>query len=334
VSTDLMIPDYTTEIERAADPAAYVIAACERAKTWLAHALEHGGIDQIVEMKSQAEAIRVYTMSKQLGQDAQLSAAEIVRRAERGIGLAIRKGQAEGTMARPGMVPPSTQKPFERVRRGVREIVSPPRRPHVRDANLRSPREFLASGSESAQTYAVTDGVSDEEFEAAIGQARREGNMSRANVIRRVTQRRHQESPADVEPGSEAPDTPDPGDRATGAGFRRREIVREMATAGYTSQQIGNRLGRSDEWVRLTARQMSVEIQADVAMGRGTRKSIDSNRIVSETAIALEGLVMAVNQVRLDDLDPAQMHHWATSITASTRTLNRLARQIKERTTQ
>ena len=56
----------------------------------------HGDIDQIAELKSQAEAIRVYTMSKQLGKDAELSATEIVRRAERGIGLAIRRGQEDG----------------------------------------------------------------------------------------------------------------------------------------------------------------------------------------------------------------------------------------------
>jgi hypothetical protein len=53
-------------------------------------------IEQIVELKSQAEAIRVYTVQKQLGHDAELAAAEVVHRAERCIGLAIRKGQAEG----------------------------------------------------------------------------------------------------------------------------------------------------------------------------------------------------------------------------------------------
>jgi hypothetical protein len=66
-------------IEQAADPASYVVLACERAKTWLTQALEHGDIEQIVELKSQAEAIRVYTAQKQIGKDAELAAAEIVR---------------------------------------------------------------------------------------------------------------------------------------------------------------------------------------------------------------------------------------------------------------
>ena len=89
-------------VERSADPAGFVVQACERAKAWLQEALEHGEIEQIAEIKSQAEAVRVYTAQKQLGKDAQLAAAEIVRRAERGIGVAIRRGQQNGQIARRG----------------------------------------------------------------------------------------------------------------------------------------------------------------------------------------------------------------------------------------
>ena len=76
--------------------------ACQRAKAWLREALEHGEIEQIAEIRSQAEAIRVYTTQKQLGTDAQLAAAEIVRRAERGIGVTIRRGQQDGEIAKRG----------------------------------------------------------------------------------------------------------------------------------------------------------------------------------------------------------------------------------------
>ena len=73
-------------IERSADPAEFVVQACQRARAWLREALEHGEVEQIAEIKSQAEAIRVYTAQKQLGTDAQLAAAEIVRRASGGSG--------------------------------------------------------------------------------------------------------------------------------------------------------------------------------------------------------------------------------------------------------
>jgi hypothetical protein len=84
MAADLVLAVDPGVVERAADPAAFVVAACERAKAWLEEALEHGEIEQIAEIKSQAEAVRVYTAQKQLGRDAQLAAAEIVRRAERG----------------------------------------------------------------------------------------------------------------------------------------------------------------------------------------------------------------------------------------------------------
>jgi hypothetical protein len=83
-------------LDQYGDPGEFVILACERAKEWLAKAVESGDIEQIVELKSQAEAIRVYTAQKQLGKDAELSAQEIVRRAERGLGLAVRKGPGRG----------------------------------------------------------------------------------------------------------------------------------------------------------------------------------------------------------------------------------------------
>jgi hypothetical protein len=134
--------------ERSADPAGFVVAACERAKAWLDEALEHGGIEQIVEVKSQAEAVRVYTAQKQLGKDAQLAAAEIVRRAERGIGLAIRRGQERGEIRRRGQgggQPPGARR--------VRD-----------DKTMSSPAEFASQGElrgNGAGIYHLTDGVSD-----------------------------------------------------------------------------------------------------------------------------------------------------------------------------
>jgi hypothetical protein len=102
MAADLALAAGPGQVERSADPAQFVVQACQRAKAWLTEALEHGEIEQIAELKSQAEAVRVYTAQKQLGKDAQLAAAEIVRRAERGIGLAVRRGQHDGQIARRG----------------------------------------------------------------------------------------------------------------------------------------------------------------------------------------------------------------------------------------
>jgi hypothetical protein len=39
------------------------------------------------------------------------------------------------------------------------------------------------------EIYAMTDGVSDEEFEQALAEAKAEGNLSRVNVLRKLRQR-------------------------------------------------------------------------------------------------------------------------------------------------
>ncbi len=166
MTTDLaLIASDPSALEAASDPAQFVVQACERAKTWLAEALEHGDIEQIVELKSQADAIRIYTMSKQLGKDAQLSAAEVVRRAERGIAVAIRRGQDAGKITAPSDT-----------RAGHRNAIP----------SKVSPRQYLTHDQERSDAYAMTDGVSNERFEAAVAEAKAEGNLSRANVVRKV----------------------------------------------------------------------------------------------------------------------------------------------------
>ena len=202
MSADLALAADPSVIERAADPGEFIIQACERAKTWLAQALEHGDIDQIAEFRSQADAIRVYTMSKQLGKDAQLSATEIVRRAERGIGVAIRRGQAEGTIR-------SKQQGQPRKFNPVDNQVNP--RPVTDFATY---EELTGNG---AGIYDLTDDTSDADFDAAISEARGEGNLTRANVVRKV---RSRQPPADLENW-----IPDPADRASSNRLQRSGVL-------------------------------------------------------------------------------------------------------------
>ena len=161
------------EIDAARDPGAFVVLACERAKTWLTEALTKGDIDSIVELKSQAEAIRVYTVQKQVGKDAQLAATEIVRRAERGLGLCIRRGQAEG-----------------KIRTREAALSMAPNHGHPDGASMASPSDYASyselAGGGTVGIYGLTDDVSDEQFEAALTEAKAEGNLSRANVARKA----------------------------------------------------------------------------------------------------------------------------------------------------
>jgi hypothetical protein len=310
MAADLVLAADLGVVEQAADPAAFVVAACERAKAWLREALEHGEIEQIAEIKSQAEAVRVYTAQKQLGRDAQLAAAEIVRRAERGIGMAIRRGQHNGQIAKRG----------ERGSRGAPGVHggNPGDR---RGDHLGSSRPFFRHGDERADTYAMTDGVSDTNFEGALGEARAEGNLSRANVVRKIRQRRS-------DPSAPGQQVPDPTDRSPEAAARRRELIGAFAASGMSSQQIGERLGIGDDRVRQLARVHGIGIRADAVLGRTRRP--DSARIVRETAHALEGLALGVELADPAGLDPAEAGGWAASMTRSLRALSKFARQMKQ----
>ena len=297
-------------IERSADPAEFVVQACQRAKAWLREALEHGEIEQIAEIKSQAEAIRAYTTQKQLGTDAQLAAAEIVRRAERDIGLAIRRGQQDGEIAKRG----------DHRSHGTPSVHDG--NPNDRhDDHLASPGSFFRHGDERADTYAMTDGVSNADFEDAMAEAKAEGNLSRANVVRKIRQQRR----TPPTPEELVPDPTDPSPEATAARIKR---ITEFAARGMSSGQIGERLGIGDDRVRQVAREHGIGIRADAVLGRARR--LDSNRIVRETVHALEGLVMGVELADPAGLDPAEAAEWAASMTRSIRLLSKFVRQMKE----
>ena len=103
---------------------------------------------------AQAEAIRVYTKQKQLGRDAELAAQEIVRRAERGIGLAIRRGQEEGRFLRPGQT----------VRRPGPEHQGC-------DVTSVTTGQYFDHNHQRSQVLSISAGVPDDQFEAALEEA-------------------------------------------------------------------------------------------------------------------------------------------------------------------
>jgi len=309
VNAELALAVDPAVVDRTADPGEFVVAACERAKAWLREALDHGEIEQIAEIKSQAEAVRVYSTQKQLGKDAQLAATEIVRRAERGIGLAIRRGQRSGHIAKRG----------DRGGCGA---------PGVRGGNpgdargdhLDSSAAFFRNGKERADSYAMADGVSDTDFEDALGQAKADRDLSRANVVRKIRRRG-----APSEPGQQVPE---PADGSPDAAARRGELIAKLAASGMSSQQIGERLGIGGDRVRQVAREHGIDIRADAVLGRARR--FDTNRIVRETVHALEGLAMGVDLADLAEIDRAEAPQWAASLRRSLRVLRRFARQIEE----
>jgi len=161
LTTDLVVPE-AGALE--ADPVQYMAVVLHRAKGWLAEAQS---IEQVRETKAVAVGYESVIREKELAFDAQLSATEIVRRCERRIGELVRQGQRDGTVLSRGQTV------------GDRTRGCDLRRPHEAVGVSENDRKAVSDA------YAMADSPN-EEFEEAISEAREEGNLSRANVVRKV----------------------------------------------------------------------------------------------------------------------------------------------------
>jgi hypothetical protein len=290
--TDLAVIAQPGALDQYADAGEFVVLSCERAKEWLTKCIEHGEIEQIVELKSQAEAIRVYTTTKQLGRDAELAAAEIVRRAERGIGLAVRMGQANGSIR-----PPSKSVGNSTSRRDV-DVPSP------QEATGGMPLASLSA------VYDLTDGISDEEFDEVIAEAKADGNLSRANVNRTVTRKKAQEE-------SKA---------------ERPVIAKQMAAEGHTTAQIAEYLGMSRDGAKRFLDRHLIVVPADAVVG--PRRKLDSNRIVNGTVEQVIGIDQMLDTIDYSALDRTQLDYWVSSLSDAIRSLTTLRNNLKKELTQ
>lgn len=273
---------------------ASVVGMLERAKSWLSNAVD---AEDIAVAKAQLRTAETYAKELQLSKDIQLDAAEMVRRAEYALGKAIRQGQAEGTVLRQGEVKTA----------GFGEDRGP-----TRNFGKASPTDYAAQHELTgvhgdAGIYAIVDAAPEpEEFEKALAEAREEGNLSRANVGRKVKKQTSTHQTRD----------------------QRADLIADLAAQGYSSRQMPAKVGVAEESVRQIARDYDIEIPADRAI-RKTRR-INSTEVAAKTVTALEGLVMGVELIDYDAIDPRDASQWAESLTDSLRVLNRFARQIKE----
>lgn len=272
----------------------------DRARSWLATAVEMTGPAEIAAAKAEiataAEATKQLGLSKEIQQDAQ----EMVRRAEYALGKAIRKGQDEGTI----------RKKYEKSVQYDRWTGEH----RVTGSSTVSPKDFASETELSGQNggegiYALADGVDPERFETAIEAAKAEGNLSRANLVRKVKGK---------------------ADPSTLTRQQRADIIEDLGAQGYSSRQMPTKVGVSEETVRQIARDFDIEIPADRTVGRTRR--INSTQVVENTATALEGLVMGVELIDYEAVDPAAASQWVDSLSESMRALNRFVRLIKEST--
>lgn len=292
--------------------------ACDQIRGRLAEVAGRGDIPAILACRDAADDVRAAVCGNLFGAEGRLIAEELQRRCERAIGVALRGGQAAGTIASHG-------------------------RPGPRVAGRPSPTDYVSrndlypgGNGRSAGIYDLTDGITDEAFEAALGAGRAEGVLTRVGVARRlgfdhVVLPRHGRRPA----APKVHGAPDPGDRSFVAIGRRLDVIREMAGNGSTSEQIADVIGRSAGYIRDLARGEGIVISGDQVTRKG--RSHDSRRVVGETVAALEGLAMGVGLVDLGglgDLDRALIQGWVTSLARSLPVLTRMRRDLTKEITQ
>ena len=260
----------------------------EQARDRLADALERTGPEAVASIKAEvataAEATKQLGLSKEIRDDA----TEMVRRAEYALGKAIRKGQAEGTVkTRADGGWPSHA--------GVLAT----------DQTKYSPSDLTGGGQVQHEIYAMADGASDEEFEEALTEAREEGNLSRANVKRKVE-----------------------GQRGGESRQQRADLIQTLAREGYSSRQMPAKVGVGEQAIKQIARDFDIDIPADRVIGKSHR--VNSNRVLSGVTESLSAAAYSLQQIDPLDLDQEQAQEWVDSLTESLSAIRKALNPIKE----
>lgn len=302
MSTDL-VPAANMAALDALDPETRELAitsALEQANSWLAH------VDRATEPVENIANFRAYVITVaeasrrlKVSKECQVRAGAVVRHSERTLGLSIREGQERGEIARTGQ-------------QGGRAVLPPHAHQPRSDSTLLLPSDLVGKSELSgndAGIYHLTDGVTDEQFEVAVEVAQEEGNISRANVVRKI---REIAEPSTYREQQDA----------------KWARVVDMAERGYTSPQIAREVDMSYEGLRLGAKKRGIDIRADRVVGKVRR--LDTNRIIRQSVIDLEGIAAGLALINPDDIDQDEAQTWVDSLNQSIKAIAKARTVIKE----
>ena len=131
--------------------------------------------------KSAAEMLSHYAKRLEVSKDIVLDAQCQQRQWERALGVGIREGQARGEIADLAESTRQAALVREAKRRGEQVVADSDNLPRPLDYATRN--ELYGNG---AGVLHMTDGATDADFMEALSDARDEGNVSRANVVRKI----------------------------------------------------------------------------------------------------------------------------------------------------
>lgn len=258
----------------------------DQSKQWLDRALEATNpAREVSEFKAFVATVAEASKQKKLSEGIQLDAVEMVRRAERALGVAIRKGQDTGEILSAGQRSDRTGNALP---------------------DAKSVKEYVQHGQEISDIYSMTDDVSDGQFEGVLAEAKDEGNLSRANVVRKI-----KNLPTHSEKQAE-----------------KWQTVADLANDRLTSAQIAKRVGMSEGGLRAGAKQRGITFPADEVLGKSRR--INGLEVMERIISSLEGDESALGLVEFEDIDPEQAAEWLERLTSPLRAINRMKNRLKE----
>jgi len=153
-----------------ADQEKAVAERITQARTWIAGA---GQVTELLAALQFNSLVRTNEFTaKQLGVSMVLrrDAQEMVRRSERRLSVAIRNAQTGGI--RTGRINSET----------LRTEVSD----NGRQSTIMTVGDLIPGGRTLSEIHAITDGVSDEQFENVLAEARKRGGLTRLNIARKM----------------------------------------------------------------------------------------------------------------------------------------------------
>lgn len=212
-SLDVLPPDVQTKVTALSTldgqaQATAVTAMLAHSRTGLLTSIAAQNLPQVVEWKAKGAAIQEIAKQVRLGKDIQLDAAEFVRRAERGLGVAIREGQARGEITSRANHD-NHKNQWSSAQEGQPFLCTP------------KPTDFATASELSDKRggiYDLADDVTDLQFEEALSEARAEAEaannggfyaMGRSNVARKC-KAKATEAVDDSDSAAEADPQPQP----------------------------------------------------------------------------------------------------------------------------
>lgn len=146
------------------------------------------------------------------------------------------------------------------------------------------------------------------------------------NAIANAQANRSKAGPAAVTDTNDT--TPKKIDKSRAGVAARRATMRDLAKEGYTSRQMAERLGISEEGCRTILRNSKITVPAD-QVTRFSRR-LDPNRIVEHMVFAAVDLCADVNLIVFAGLDRSRLPAWVRSLRTARRELQQFIQLLQE----